>query len=307
MKYSSFKFSKNKPRYRIKNIARFVAVGLVFLLTLLAVFVMLKKIKNSDKDDYGLKPIETIDASTPNQEPIPEPTPEPTPTPFPVPEGKKMESFLVVIDPGHGGLDGGTWLESKGVMEKNIVFDISKRVKKMLDDKGINSMLTREIDQQLVVNDSEADLVARWSLANEQKASLFVSIHVNAYDLKYKGAAGVKGMEIYYFEDKHEVYTDFTQQRFAEIMRDSVTAANGMTFRFMEGGIRLAVVRNTTMPAVLIETAYITNAGDFERLISDEFKENTARGIVDGIEAAMAEIGVFEYDQEMYVFKEIGE
>ena len=168
-------------------------------------------------------------------------------------------------------------------------------------------MLTREIDQQLVVNDSEADLVARWSLANEQKASLFVSIHVNAYDLKYKGAAGVNGMEIYYFEDKHEIYTDFTQQRFAEIMRDSILAANGMTFRFMKGDLRLAVVRNTKMPAVLVETAYITNQGDFERLISDEFKENTARGIADGIEVAMEEIGVFEHDEGMYVFKEIGE
>lgn len=301
MKYSQLNFSKKQPRYRIKNIARFVAVILVFLLTITAVLVILAKIKGNGNNKYGLKPTETIDVPTPT------PTPVPTPTPFPVPEGKTMEPFFVMIDPGHGGLDGGTWLEKTGVMEKDIVFDISKRVKKILDDKGINSMLTREIDQQLVVNDSEADLVARWSLANEQKASLFVSIHVNAYDLKYKGAAGVNGMEIYYFEDKHEVYTDFTQQRFAEIMRDSVSAANGMTFRFMKGDLRLAVVRNTKMPAVLVETAYITNPGDFERLISDEFKENTARGIADGIEVAMEEIGVFEHDEGMYVFKEIGE
>lgn len=301
MKYSSFKFPKNKSRYRIKNITRFTAVILVFLLTVTAVLVILAKIKGNNNGDYGLNPTETAVVSTPI------PTPEPTPTPYPVPEGKTMEPFFVMIDPGHGGLDGGTWLEKTGVMEKDIVLDISKRVKKILDDKGINSMLTREIDQQLVVNDSEADLVARWSLANEQKASLFVSIHVNAYDLKYKGAAGVNGMEIYYFEDKHEVYTDFTQQRFAEIMRDSVSAANGMTFRFMKGDIRLAVVRNTKMPAVLVETAYITNPGDFERLISDEFRENTARGIADGIEEAMAEIGVFENEGDMYVFKEIGE
>ena len=301
MKYSSLKFSNNKPRFRIKNTARFTAVILVFLLTITAVLVILGKIKGNGNNKYGLKPTETIDVPTPT------PTPVPTPTPFPVPEGKTMEPFFVMIDPGHGGLDGGTWLEKTGVMEKDIVFDISKRVKKILDDKGINSMLTREIDQQLVVNDSEADLVARWSLANEQKASLFVSIHVNAYDLKYKGAAGVNGMEIYYFEDKHEIYTDFTQQRFAEIMRDSILAANGMTFRFMKGDLRLAVVRNTKMPAVLVETAYITNQGDFERLISDEFKENTARGIADGIEVAMEEIGVFEHDEGMYVFKEIGE
>ena len=125
--------------------------------------------------------------------------------------------------------------------------------------------------------------------------------------MKYKGAASVKGMELYYFEDKHEVYSDFTQQRFAEIMRDSITKANGIEFRFMKGDLRLAVVRNTTMPAVLIETAYITNKEENDKLNSQEFRNKTAKGIADGIETAMAEIGVFEHNGEMYVFKEIGE
>lgn len=301
MKYSSLKFSNNKPRYRIKNIARFAAVILVFLLTITAVMVILAKIKGNGNDKYGLKPTETIDVSTPT------PTPVPTPTPYPVPEGKTMETFFVMIDPGHGDVDSGTFSPYiDGLYEKDIVLDMAKEVEAILVQRGINVVLTREDDMRLV-NHSEKDLVARWSLANEQEASLFVSIHVNAYDLKYKGAAGVKGMEIYYFEDKHEVYTDFTQQRFAEIMRDSVSAANGMTFRFMKGDLRLAVVRNTKMPAVLIETAYITNKEDNEKLNSQEFREKTAQGIADGIEVAMEEIGVFEHDREMYVFKEIGE
>ncbi|MGI6083857.1 MAG: N-acetylmuramoyl-L-alanine amidase family protein [Acetivibrionales bacterium] len=298
MKYSNLKFSNNKPRFRIKNLVRFVAVLLVFLLTITAVFIIIAKIKNGNGKN-SLKPTETIDVTTP--------TPEPTPTPFPVPEGKSMEPFLVMLDPGHGDVDSGTsspYIDD--LYEKDIVLDIAKKAESILTERGINVMLTREDDMRLV-DHNDKDLVARWQLANAQKASLFVSIHVNAYDLKYKGAAGVKGMEIYYFEDKHEVYTDFTQQRFAEIMRDSVSAANGMTFRFMEGGRWLAVVRNTTMPAVLIETAYITNKEDHEKLTSQEFREMTAKGIADGIEAAMAEIGVFEHNGEMYVFKEIGE
>lgn len=294
MKYPPLKFSNNKSRYRIKNMARFAAVILVFLLTVTAVLVILANIKNDDGKN-SLKPTETIDVSTP--------TPEPTPTPFPVPEGKNMEPFLVMIDPGHGDVDSGTFSPYiKGLYEKDIVLDIAKKTEAILIERGINVMLTREDDMRLV-DHSEKDLVARWSLANEYEASLFVSIHVNAYE----GASSVKGMEIYYFEDKHEVYTDFTQQRFAEIMRDSVSAANGMPFRFMEGGIRLAVVRNTTMPAVLIETAYITNKEDNNKLNSQEFREMTAKGIADGIEDAMTEIGVFEHDGEMYVFKEIGE
>ena len=133
-----------------------------------------------------------------------------------------------------------------------------------------------------------------------------VNIHVNAYDLKFKGAASVNGMEIYYFEDKQEVYTDFTQQRFAEIMRIRLRQQTVSPSDLWKAK-KTAVVRNTTMPAVLIETAYITNKEDNDRLNSQEFREKTAGGIADGIVAAMEEIGVFKHDGEMYVFKETGE
>lgn len=299
MKISYFRYRKKNNS--LKYLLRIIGALLVILLAVTAVLLItLKKpnVNNNEGDsDVALNP------STHT----PEPTPEPTPvkTPYPVPEGKTMEPFLVVIDPGHGGLDGGTWNPKTGVTEKDIVFDIAKRVKKILDDKGINAMLTREKDEQLVVNNSEKDLVARWSLANESNASLFVSIHVNAYE--GSGASTVNGMEIYYFEDKHEVYDGFTQKRFAEIMRDAIVDANGIPFRFFVGNMRLAVVRNTTMPAVLVETAYITGNKDYDLLISDDFRERTALGIANGIENAMAEIGVFEHEGTMYVFKTVEE
>lgn len=300
MRFSQMKYKRSRPKYRVKNVARFTAVLLTVLFISTAFLVIRAKIIREKNNENNSNAVTNPSVS---KTPIPTPTPEPTPTPYPVPEGKTMEPFLVMIDPGHGGLDGGTWNEKTGVMEKDIVFDIGKRVKRMLDEKGINAMLTREIDQQLVVNDSEADLVARWSLANEMNASLFVSIHVNAYE----GASSVNGMEIFYFADKHEIYEGFTQKRFAEIMKDAIVEANGINFRFFEGNRWLAVVRNTKMPAVLVETAYITGKADYERLISDEFRENTARGIVNGIEDTMDEIGVFEHEGVMYVFKEIGE
>ncbi|NLX63738.1 MAG: N-acetylmuramoyl-L-alanine amidase [Clostridiaceae bacterium] len=299
MKNSSLKFYNHRPRYRIKNFARFTAVVLAFLITIVAAVVIFAKVTGNGDDKHGSKPDETIGVSTP----VPTPTPIPTPTPYPVPEGKVMEPFLVMIDPGHGDVDSGTsspYIE--GLYEKDITLDIAKKVESILIEKGINVMLTRNDDMRIIQH-NDKDLVARWTLANEQKASLFVSIHVNAYDLKYKGATSVNGMEIYYYEDKHEVYPGFTQQRFAEIMRDSVSAANGITFRFMDGGRKLAVTRNTAMPAVLIETAYITNKEDNDRLNSEEFRYKTAEGIVDGIEKAMEEIGVFEYEGELYVLK----
>lgn len=306
MNYSRLKFPKSKPRYRIKNLMRFIAVILVVLLTATAVLVILAKNKDNNLGDNG-DLAGGINTSNPTKEPIPEPTPEPTPTPYPVPEGKSMDPFLVIIDAGHGGADPGTYSRQiDGLYEKDIVLDIAKKTKNILDEKGINAVLSREEDGRLIEH-NDKDLVARWSFANDINASLFVSLHVNAYDLKAKGAASVNGMEIYYFENKAEIFEGFTQQRFAEIMRDTVTSANEMKFRFMEGKRQLAVVRNTKMPAVLIETAYITNKEDHDRLKSEEFREKTALGIAEGIEIAMEEIGVFEHNGEMYVFKEIGE
>ena len=303
MKLSHMKYQRPRQRYRIKNAARFAAVILVILLLTTAFIVIRSSVGNESNNGKNSDTVANPSPTPTVSIPTPEPTPEPTPTPYPVPEGKIMEPFLVMIDPGHGGLDGGTWNEKTGVMEKDIVLDIGMRVKRMLDEKGINAMMTRETDEQLVYNNSEKDLVARWSLANEMNASLFVSIHVNAYEK----SSSVNGMEIYYYEDKPEAYEGFTQQRFAEIMKDAIVEANGINFRFLVGDVRLAVDRNTTMPAVLVETAYITGKEDYELLVSDEFRENTARGIVNGIENAMSEIGVFEHEGVMYVFKEVGE
>ncbi len=299
MNLSHLKYQRSR-KYRIRNLARFISIILIVLLTAIALIVI--KVKSNNNGNGSENNSDVV--ANPSITPItPEPTPEPTPTPFPVPEGKTMNPFLVIIDPGHGGGDGGTvspFIE--GFYEKDIVLDIAKKVEALLIEKGIDVKMTREEDARIIEH-NDKDLVARWTMVNELDASLLVSIHVNAYDK----VESVNGMEVYYFEDKFEIYPGFTQKRFAEIMEETIPNANGIKFRFSEGGIRLALVRNPKMPAVLIETAYITNKEDHKKLESQEFRENTAKGIVDGIVKAMDEIGVFEHEGAMYVFKEIGE
>ena len=130
MNYSSLKFPDNKPRYRIKNVARFTAVILVFLLTITAVLVILAKIKGNGNDKYGVKPTETIDIST-----------------LPLPRYQRRLLILFrkeshgalfgCIDPGHGDLDGGTvspYID--GLYEKDIVLDIAKKLSLFLPEKG---------------------------------------------------------------------------------------------------------------------------------------------------------------------------
>ena len=297
MSLNSMKFPKPRPRYKIKNITRFVAVLLVVLLAVTAVFVVLGKSEGHDKDD------DEIVAATPTATPTP--TPTPTLPPVEVPAGKSMLPVLVVIDAGHGGGDGGTvspYVE--GFYEKDITLYMAEKVVELLNEQGIDAILTRDGDYRFSESNRE-DLITRANIANENSASLFVSIHVNAYDLKYKGAASVNGMEVYYLE-KEEMYSEFTDERFAQIIGDEITKANGIKFNGVKQN-NYSVLRNTEMPAILIETAYITNKEDHARLASQEFKDQTAQGIADGIALTLQEISAFEYDGDMYVFKSVGE
>lgn len=290
------RYRRRMPRYRLANTTRFIAVLLVFILAITAIIIAGAASRNNNENEPP------SDQSSVVVTPVATPTPEPTPV---IPEGKTMEPVLVVIDAGHGGRDPGTSSPyDESLMEKDIVLDIAKKVDKYLQDKGIKTILTRDGDNHL--NDKiDKDLLERADIANRNNASLFVSIHVNAYDLKYKGAASVNGMEVYYL-NKDPVYSDFTDERYAEIVANKIQENTGIKFN---GTISrsLSVLRNTKMPAVLVETAYITNREDEARLRSDEFRENTARGIADGIEAALNEIGAFEYQGGLYVFKEAGE
>ena len=286
-----FRFPKPERKVKIKNFTRFLACLLVFLLAATAVIVALGNINDNNETEAAV-------VVTPFVLP-PTPTPVPTPPPIEIPDGKTMDKVTIVIDAGHGGEDPGAISPYDDVFyEKDVTLDIAKRVKSHLTDDGINAILTRDSDSRLV-NSQKEDLMSRANIANDNDASLFVSIHVNANDVK-----SPNGMEVYYL-NKQAMYDNFDSKRFADIMGKSVKEAAGITFN---GTVEdpLSVLRNTKMPAVLVETAYITNKNDFERLKSDEFRENTAIGIAEGIKQALDNIGVFEYEGDLYVFKQAG-
>ena len=84
----------------------------------------------------------------------------------------KQNKFLVVIDPGHGGIDPGA-IGISGIKESDIVLDVSRIVKRLLSKKGVKVRLTRNKEVEL-------DLPPRTSLANRLDADILVSIHANA-------------------------------------------------------------------------------------------------------------------------------
>ena len=159
----------------------------------------------------------------------------------PVPSGRK-----VFIDPGHGGKDPGAI--GNGMNEKDIVLEISKMVGNILTQKGVTVAYSRKDDTYLELSD-------RANMANNWNASLFVSIHTNAY-----GSSDAYGTECYTYP------TAYASNK--QLSKNVALALSNKLGLFNRGHKEadFAVLRETTMPAILVETAFITNANDADKL-----------------------------------------
>lgn len=173
------------------------------------------------------------------------------------------EGVTVMIDPGHGGNDPGT--TSGTVDEKDITLDIALLVKEYLEECNVSVLLTRE-------DDTYIDKYDRAELANEKNVDLFVSIHCNYLE----DNPGISGVETYYMENARNGM-EFATAVHNNIL--SVTGANDMYVRTND----FVVIKNTLMPAILVETGYLSNAEDVRLLSTDEYKQKMAYGIAAGI------------------------
>jgi N-acetylmuramoyl-L-alanine amidase len=186
------------------------------------------------------------------------PNTNPTIPPRPTPSGK----IIVVVDPGHGGKDSGA-PGIGGLLEKDVILPIGKRVASILEQKGIQVVMTRDADFFV-------DLKPRVDLAERVNATLFVSIHANSVD----GRSDVNGLEVYYYDSGY---------RLAEVVRNTILQ-NISTLK--DRGTRKArfyVLRKSSMPSILVETGYMTGREDNPRLGSAEYQNRMADAIARGV------------------------
>ncbi|RCX17502.1 N-acetylmuramoyl-L-alanine amidase [Anaerobacterium chartisolvens] len=181
-----------------------------------------------------------------------------------------LEDRLIVIDPGHGGSDPGA--VHGDLMEKSLNIDIAKRLNTMLKSKGINTYMTRD-------DDTYIGLYERSYIANKLNATLFLSIHNNAYKVS------AKGTETLYFPSK----TGFGK-RFAQIIQDSLTSNLGTFDRKIKARPEIVVLKATSMPSALAEIAFITNPDDAQKLKSDEFIQKAAEALCEAVVKALEEV-----------------
>lgn len=166
----------------------------------------------------------------------------------------------VVIDAGHGGKDGGSvW---NGLVEKKLCLDVAKRVETALRSKGLKTVMTRRTD-------TFVELEQRARIANRVRSSVFVSIHFNG-----SRKTIISGGEVYYRSSRGKWLA-------SAISRTLKSKAAGGTRGIFYGNYK--VLRETQMPAVLVECGYLSNKREALRCTDPAHRQKLADAIVSGL------------------------
>lgn len=190
----------------------------------------------------------------------------------------------VALDAGHGGKDPGA-ISDANLQEKDLSLDIARRVKAHLAAAGIRVAMTREKDVFL-------ELADRPALAGKAKADLFVSIHLNA-----TGTKSVRGVETFGITaagfastaggtgSKAAVPNNQFNHSGTILAYQIQKALTGIT-RAEDRGVkraRFAVLRESRMPAALVECGFLTNPGEAQKMGTPSYRETVAQGVAQGI------------------------
>jgi N-acetylmuramoyl-L-alanine amidase len=268
-----------------------------FVIDIMKVSTVKNQIQKTEKKDYQADVLDTILKNLENQ------TKNTSLSSFEieVPKNFSGKKKVIVIDPGHGGHDPGAM--ANGLKEKDINLKVALKLKNYLEKDGrFKVYLTRDDDYFVPLYD-------RTLIALEKKADLFISIHTNAsenpnlsgtyvYTLNLKGATSKLAKMVEERENKTvlnvvKVSTNLNVNKIVADMAISHTMTEGLNFaKFIEVNAKnllpdtefkriesanFAVLKTPSIPAVLVETAFITNEKDAKLLANDKFLDNLAK------------------------------
>jgi N-acetylmuramoyl-L-alanine amidase len=193
---------------------------------------------------------------------------------------------VVVIDPGHGGQDSGAMCGD--MLEKDLTLDVARRLDRQLQGKGLATVMTR-------LGDSYVSLAERAGLTNRVPECIFVSIHFNEGNRDGKST----GIETYYADHQMTPGTpviawlpflqraanqapNLESQSLAGFVQESLVAHTQAVNRGTKAQ-QYFVIANVRHPAVLVEGGFINNREELARLQSEQYREQLAAAICDGI------------------------
>lgn len=167
---------------------------------------------------------------------------------------------LVILDAGHGGSDPGCIIGEYN--EKDITLQITYLIQNKLEENGVKTYLTRKDDTYISLSD-------RVSKAQKARGTLFVSIHCNSYQTD----TSISGFECYYYFDRDKQLSEKIMQAVQYL---------GLQIRNAKYG-NYYVLRENSMPSVLVETGYMTNPLELQQLNTPEYQQQLAGAIAQGI------------------------
>ncbi|NMF05183.1 N-acetylmuramoyl-L-alanine amidase CwlD [Clostridium beijerinckii] len=185
---------------------------------------------------------------------------------------ENKDKRIILIDPGHGGIDGGAKSKS-GTIEKDINLSISLKLKKELEDAGYAVYMTREGDSQLDAKKVK-DLNVRCQMKKDVKCDAFISIHQNMFP-----QSNCFGSQVWYSSNEiSKSLAENIQASLKETINDNnkrVPKAAKEQYRILRDGYEGA--------CVLVECGFLSNYEEEQKLKSDEHQDKIAKGITAGI------------------------
>ncbi|QHI72549.1 N-acetylmuramoyl-L-alanine amidase [Aminipila terrae] len=195
---------------------------------------------------------------------------------------------VIVIDPGHGGMDGGAE-SADGVTEKNINLAIAKNLEELARADGWNVIMTRNEDISLgeeakgsIRSKKTKDLLERKRIISEVKPTATVSIHLNSF----KEDRSVHGAQVFYPSGSEKEPVIAESKRLAEIVQESLNKGieNG-TERIVLSKSGVLILKNPSSPIIIVECGFLSNSQEARQLENEEYQKKIAGCIYEGIMA----------------------
>lgn len=188
-------------------------------------------------------------------------------------------NHIVILDPGHGGADGGA-SGADGTIEKDLNLQIALKVQNLLQQSGCTVFMTRSDDRSLSTVEDEinrmrkvADLNNRTKMADELKVEAFVSIHMNTFpDPQYFGS------QVFYSSSPAD------SKYLADHIQEEIRLIDPQNTRETKNGSgSIFILNDVSVPSVVVECGFLSNQTDLERLKTEEYQNKIAGAIYNGI------------------------
>jgi len=193
-------------------------------------------------------------------------------------EQQIKQTYTVIIDAGHGGMDGGA--ESDGVLEKDINLAVAKKLETLMKAAGYNVIMTRSEDVSLETEGNtvrarkNSDIRNRLAVIQKTPSAVFVSIHMNKFpDKKYWGA------QVFYSENNGE--SAILAEKIQTSMKINVAPDNNRAIKPSAGSSY--ILKNTNAPAVIVECGFMSNSEELKLLCDEKYQKKTAFAVFYGI------------------------